>query len=224
MPSGLCGSRACINRRQRYASTGRLSRERETELLNRLGREQPTGADRGIHLRLVCTIARPVREFGHQHRGSHSIARSVSSRPWHLPDGQDYQAGNLRHPVLENENMMFLGKTRNGGWRVSFDSPETRTFTQRTSCSRRAGTEADVVRRPLEDDWTSACCVRRWGDTLSPRRSGRSSLSVSAWAEERSRPRRKGGRPAGGFLKAYISRPGKAHHPTAKKEFCGFLS
>ena len=101
---------------------------------------------------------------------------------------------------IENEILMFLRKNAGRRVEVSFDEPLNTDYDgNELLLSDVLGTEADVVMRPLEDMWTCACWRRRW--IPFHHGSGRSSLCGSAWAEERSRPRRRW--PTGwGFLKA----------------------
>ena len=101
---------------------------------------------------------------------------------------------------IENEILMFLRKNAGRRVEVSFDEPLNTDYDgNELLLSDVLGTEADVVMRPLEDD-VDLCLLASALDTLH-HGSGRSSLCGSAWAEERSRPRRRW--PTGwGFLKA----------------------
>ena len=120
-----------------------LSRERETELLNRLGEEAARQELIEHNLRLVVYIARRFENTGINIEdlisiGTIGLIKAVGT----YRTDKNIKLATYASRCIENEILMFLRKN--------------------------AGRRADVVMRPLEDD-VDLCLLASALDTLSPR-------------------------------------------------------
>ena len=111
-----------------------LSREREAELLERIGEEDARKELIEHNLRLVVYIARRFENTGVGIEDLISIG-TIASR------------------CIENEILMYLRKNAGRKGEVSFDEPlNTDWDGNELLLSDVLGTEADVVMRPIEED------------------------------------------------------------------------
>ena len=147
-----------------------LSRERETELLNRLGEEAARQELIEHNLRLVVYIARRFENTGINIEdlisiGTIGLIKAVGT----YRTDKNIKLATYASRCIENEILMFLRKNAGRRVEVSFDEPLNTDYDgNELLLSDVLGTEADVVMRPLEDD-VDLCLLASALDTLSPR-------------------------------------------------------
>ena len=190
-----------------------LSRERETELLNRLGAEAARQELIEHNLRLVVYIARRFENTGINIEdlisiGTIGLIKAVGT----YRTDKNIKLATYASRCIENEILMFLRKNAGRRVEVSFDEPLNTDYDgNELLLSDVLGTEADVVMRPLEDAVPAGVgagypFTTGAGDHHSAVRLGR----------RKGADPEGGGRPAGDFSKLHLP-AGKAHHPTAEK-------
>ena len=147
-----------------------LSRERETELLNRLGEEAARQELIEHNLRLVVYTARRFENPGINIEdlisiGTIGLIKAVGT----YRTDKNIKLATYASRCIENEILMFLRKNAGRRVEVSFDEPLNTDYDgNELLLSDVLGTEADVVMRPLEDD-VDLCLLASALDTLSPR-------------------------------------------------------
>ena len=147
-----------------------LDRERETELLNRLGEEAARQELIEHNLRLVVYIARRFENTGINIEdlisiGTIGLIKAVGT----YRTDKNIKLATYASRCIENEILMFLRKNAGRRVEVSFDEPLNTDYDgNELLLSDVLGTEADVVMRPLEDD-VDLCLLASALDTLSPR-------------------------------------------------------
>ena len=131
-----------------------LTREREAELLARLGEE---GARQELiehNLRLVVYIARRFENTGINIEdlisiGTIGLIKAVGT----YRADKNIKLATYASRCIENEILMYLRKNANRRGEVSFDEPlNTDWDGNELLLSDVLGTEADVVMRPIEED------------------------------------------------------------------------
>ena len=147
-----------------------LDRERETELLNRLGEEAARQELIEHNLRLVVYIARRFENTGINIEdlisiGTIGLIKAVGT----YRTDKNIKLATYASRCIENEILMFLRKNAGRRVEVSFDEPLNTDYDgNELLLSDVLGTEADVGMRPLEDD-VDLCLLASALDTLSPR-------------------------------------------------------
>lgn len=131
-----------------------LSRQRETELLQRIG--EPLARQELIehNLRLVVYIARRFENTKINLEDLISIGTIglIKAVETYNPE-KNIKLATYASRCIENEILMYLRKNANRKGEVSFDEPlNTDWDGNELLLSDVLGTEADVVMRPIEDD------------------------------------------------------------------------
>ena len=131
-----------------------LSRERETELLNRLGEEAARQELIEHNLRLVVYIARRFESTGINLEdlisiGTIGLIKAINTfRP-----EKNIKLATYASRCIENEILMYLRKIASHRSDVSLDEPiNTDWDGNELKLGDVLGTEPDAVSRPLEDD------------------------------------------------------------------------
>ena len=131
-----------------------LSRERETELLNRLGEEAARQELIEHNLRLVVYIARRFENTGINIEdlisiGTIGLIKAVGT----YRTDKNIKLATYASRCIENEILMYLRKNAGQRTEVSFDEPlNTDWDGKELLLSDVLGTEGDVVMRPIEAD------------------------------------------------------------------------
>ena len=139
-----------------------LSRERETELLNRLGEEAARQELIEHNLRLVVYIARRFENTGINIEdlisiGTIGLIKAVST----YRSDRKVKLATYASRGIENEILMYLRKIAGRRTEVSFDEPLSSDWDgNELLLSDILGTEPDSVMRPLEDDVDRALLLR----------------------------------------------------------------
>ena len=147
-----------------------LSRERETELLNRLGEEAARQELIEHNLRLVVYIARRFENTGINIEdlisiGTIGLIKAVST----YRSDRKVKLATYASRCIENEILMYLRKIAGRRAEVSFDEPLSSDWDgNELLLSDILGTEPDSVMRPLEDDVDKMLLHRALGH-LPPR-------------------------------------------------------
>ena len=168
-----------------------LSREREAELLERIGEEDARKELIEHNLRLVVYIARRFENTGVGIEdlisiGTIGLIKAVGT----YRTDKNIKLATYASRCIENEILMYLRKNAGRKGEVSFDEPlNTDWDGNELLLSDVLGTEADVVMRPIEED-VELTCWRRPSTFSRPGKS-RSSRCGSAWGAEKSRPRKR---------------------------------
>ena len=131
-----------------------LSRERETELLNRLGEEAARQELIEHNLRLVVYIARRFENTGINIEdlisiGTIGLIKAVGT----FKSDRNIKLATYASRCIENEILMHLRKTAPQKSEVSFDEPlNTDWDGNELLLSDILGTDEDMVMKPIEDD------------------------------------------------------------------------
>ena len=131
-----------------------LSREREAELLERIGDEDARQALIEHNLRLVVYIARRFENTGVGIEdlisiGTIGLIKAVGT----YRTDKNIKLATYASRCIENEILMYLRKNAGRKGEVSFDEPlNTDWDGNELLLSDVLGTEADVVMRPIEED------------------------------------------------------------------------
>ena len=131
-----------------------LSRERETELLNRLGEEAARQELIEHNLRLVVYIARRFENTGINIEdlisiGTIGLIKAVNT----YRSDKNIKLATYASRCIENEILMYLRKNANQKAEVSFDEPlNTDWDGNELLLSDILGTDEDLVLKPIEDD------------------------------------------------------------------------
>ena len=179
-----------------------LSRERETELLNRLGEEAARQELIEHNLRLVVYIARRFENTGINIEdlisiGTIGLIKAVGT----YRTDKNIKLATYASRCIENEILMFLRKNAGRRVEVSFDEPLNTDYDgNELLLSDVLGTEADVVMRPSGGRCGPVPAGVGAGYPFTTG-AGDHHSAVRLGRRERSRPRRRW--PTGwGFLKA----------------------
>ena len=131
-----------------------LSKEREAELLNRLGEEDARKELIEHNLRLVVYIARRFENTGIHIEdlisiGTIGLIKAVGT--YRLD--KNIKLATYASRCIENEILMYLRKNASRKGEVSFDEPlNTDWDGNELLLSDVLGTDADIVMRPIEED------------------------------------------------------------------------
>ena len=131
-----------------------LSRERETELLNRLGEEAARQELIEHNLRLVVYIARRFENTGINIEdlisiGTIGLIKAVNT----YRSDKNIKLATYASRCIENEILMHLRKTAPQKSEVSFDEPlNTDWDGNELLLSDILGTDEDLIMKPIEDD------------------------------------------------------------------------
>ena len=131
-----------------------LSREREAELLERIGEEDARKELIEHNLRLVVYIARRFENTGVGIEdlisiGTIGLIKAVGT----YRTDKNIKLATYASRCIENEILMYLRKNAGRKGEVSFDEPlNTDWDGNELLLSDVLGTEADVVMRPIEED------------------------------------------------------------------------
>ena len=131
-----------------------LSREREAELLERIGEEDARKELIEHNLRLVVYIARRFENTGVGIEDLISIGTiGLSKAVGTYRTDKNIKLATYASRCIENEILMYLRKNAGRKGEVSFDEPlNTDWDGNELLLSDVLGTEADVVMRPIEED------------------------------------------------------------------------
>ena len=147
-----------------------LSREREAELLERIGEEDARKELIEHNLRLVVYIARRFENTGVGIEdlisiGTIGLIKAVGT----YRTDKNIKLATYASRCIENEILMYLRKNAGRKGEVSFDEPlNTDWDGNELLLSDVLGTEADVVMRPIEEDVERDLLAAAIND-LSPR-------------------------------------------------------
>ena len=147
-----------------------LSREREAELLERIGEEDARKELIEHNLRLVVYIARRFENTGVGIEdlisiGTIGLIKAVGT----YRTDKNIKLATYASRCIENEILMYLRKNAGRKGEVSFDEPlNTDWDGNELLLSDVLGTEADVVMRPIEED-VDRSLLNAAVNTLSPR-------------------------------------------------------
>lgn len=131
-----------------------LSKERESELLGRLGEESARQELIEHNLRLVVYIARRFENTGINIEdlisiGTIGLIKAVGT----YRTDKNIKLATYASRCIENEILMYLRKNANRKGEVSFDEPlNTDWDGNELLLSDVLGTDADIVMRPIEED------------------------------------------------------------------------
>ena len=131
-----------------------LSREREAELLERIGEEDARKELIEHNLRLVVYIARRFENTGVGIEdlisiGTIGLIKAVGT----YRTDKNIKLATYASRCIENEILMYLRKNNGSRVEVSFDEPlNTDWDGKELLLSDVLGTDSDVVMRPIEDD------------------------------------------------------------------------
>ena len=192
-----------------------LSREREAELLERIGEEDARKELIEHNLRLVVYIARRFENtrVGIEDLISIGTIGLIKAVGTYRTD-KNIKLATYASRCIENEILMYLRKNAGRKGEVSFDEPlNTDWDGNELLLSDVLGTEADVVMRPIEED-VERDLLAAAINVLSPREKQIITLRFGLGAEK-SRPERGGG-PAGHLAELHLP-AGKAHHLPAEE-------
>lgn len=147
-----------------------LSREREAELLERMGEESARAELIEHNLRLVVYIARRFENTGINIEdlisiGTIGLIKAVGT----YRTDKNIKLATYSSRCIENEILMYLRKNANRKGEVSFDEPlNTDWDGNELLLSDVLGTEADTVMRPIEEEVDRSLLTAAI-KTLSPR-------------------------------------------------------
>ena len=147
-----------------------LTKEREVELLARLGEEEARQELIEHNLRLVVYIARRFENTGVGIEdlisiGTIGLIKAVGT----YRTDKNIKLATYASRCIENEILMYLRKNANRKGEVSFDEPlNTDWDGNELLLSDVLGTDADVVMRPIEEDVDRSLLAAAM-EALSPR-------------------------------------------------------
>ena len=147
-----------------------LTKEREAELLARLGEEEARQELIEHNLRLVVYIARRFENTGVGIEdlisiGTIGLIKAVGT----YRTDKNIKLATYASRCIENEILMYLRKNANRKGEVSFDEPlNTDWDGNELLLSDVLGTDADVVMRPIEEDVDRSLLAAAM-EALSPR-------------------------------------------------------